>query len=100
MPAERVSMRRVREILRLKHAVGPPTGRSRRSVGVARSTVALYSRPGCRGRPDLAAAGDADRPRARGAAVRRRRNPAAAAGARRSPTGPMCIASCAGRASR
>src|SRR5690242_1206292 len=38
MPAERVSMRRVREILRLSMPAGRATGRSR---GIARSTVAL-----------------------------------------------------------
>ena len=41
MPAERVSMRRVREILRLKFECGAPTGRLRVAVGVARSTVQL-----------------------------------------------------------
>src|SRR3954452_1518906 len=41
MPAERVSMRRVREILRLKHACGASDRAIVRSLGVARSTVAL-----------------------------------------------------------
>ena len=41
MPAERVSMRRVREILRLKHDGAPATGRSRARSSLARSTVAL-----------------------------------------------------------
>src|SRR4051812_50133006 len=41
MPAERVSMRRVREILRLKHACGSSDRAIARSLGVARSTVAL-----------------------------------------------------------
>ena len=41
MPAERVSMRRVREILRLKHACGATDRAIARSLGVARSTVAL-----------------------------------------------------------
>jgi hypothetical protein len=41
MPAERVSMRRVREILRLKHE-GAATDRAiARSLSIARSTVAL-----------------------------------------------------------
>jgi hypothetical protein len=39
MPAERVSMRRVREILRLKHACGASDRAIARSLGVARSTV-------------------------------------------------------------
>ena len=40
MPAERVSMRRVREVLRLKHARGQSDRAIARSIGVARSTVA------------------------------------------------------------
>ena len=41
MPAKRVSMRRVREILRLKHECGASDREIARSLGVARSTVAL-----------------------------------------------------------
>ena len=41
MPAERVSMRRVREILRLKCEVGATDRAIARSVGVARSTARL-----------------------------------------------------------
>jgi transposase len=41
MPAERVSMRRIREILRLKHACGASDRAIGRSLGIARSTVAL-----------------------------------------------------------
>src|SRR4249919_1337108 len=41
MPAERVSMRRVREILRLKQACGASDRAIARSLGIARSTVAL-----------------------------------------------------------
>ncbi len=41
MPAERVSMRRVREILRLKYEAGASDRAIARSVGVARSTVWL-----------------------------------------------------------
>jgi transposase len=41
MPAERVSMRRVREILRLKYEVGASDRAIARSVGVARSTARL-----------------------------------------------------------
>ena len=69
MPAERVSMRRVREILRLKHACGATDRAIARSLGVARSTVALTLERAAAAGPDLAAAGDADRPRARGDAV-------------------------------
>ena len=41
MPAERVSMRRVREILRLKYECGATERAIARSIGIARSTVAL-----------------------------------------------------------
>src|SRR5258707_11670743 len=41
MPAERVSMRRVREILRLKHEGGATDRAIARSLSIARSTVAL-----------------------------------------------------------
>jgi DNA-binding transcriptional regulator LsrR (DeoR family) len=41
MPAERVSMRRVREILRLKYEGGASERAIARSLGIARSTVAL-----------------------------------------------------------
>jgi len=41
MPAERVSMRRVREILRLKHECRVTDREIARSLSVARSTVAL-----------------------------------------------------------
>jgi transposase len=42
MPTKRVSMRRIREILRLKHACGATDRAIARSIGVARSTIALY----------------------------------------------------------
>ncbi len=42
MPAKRVSMRRIREVLRLKHACGATDRAIARSMGVARSTIALY----------------------------------------------------------
>ena len=42
MPAERVSMRCVREILRLKHACAASDRAIARSTGLARSTVRLY----------------------------------------------------------
>jgi transposase len=41
MPAKRVSMRRIREILRLRHACGATDRAIARAVGVARSTIAL-----------------------------------------------------------
>src|SRR5437879_12434137 len=41
MPAERVSMRRVREILRLKHEGGASDREIARALSIARSTVAL-----------------------------------------------------------
>src|SRR5438046_1402521 len=41
MPAERVSMRRVREILRLKHECGATDQKIARSLSVARSTIVL-----------------------------------------------------------
>jgi Mn-dependent DtxR family transcriptional regulator len=41
MPTERVSMRRVREILRLKHECSATDREIARSLSVARSTVAL-----------------------------------------------------------
>src|SRR5258708_2348012 len=41
MPAERVSMRRIREILRLKHECGATDRAIARSLSIARSTVAL-----------------------------------------------------------
>jgi DNA-binding NarL/FixJ family response regulator len=44
MPAERVSMRRVREILRLKHG-GASDRQIARSLSLARSTVALTRVP-------------------------------------------------------
>ena len=75
MPAKRVSMRRIREILRLKHACGATDRAIAQSIGVARSTIALYLERAA-GWPDLAAAGDAHRPRARGDALRQRRDEA------------------------
>jgi hypothetical protein len=41
MPAERVSMRRGREILRLKYECGATERAIAQSIGIARSTVAL-----------------------------------------------------------
>ena len=44
MPAERLSMRKVREVLRLKYACGASVRTIARSVGVGHSTVAEYLR--------------------------------------------------------
>ena len=44
MPAERLSMRKVREVLRLRHVCGASERMIARSVGVGRSTVAEYLR--------------------------------------------------------
>lgn len=44
MPAERLPMRKVREVLRLKHACGVSERVIARSLGVSRSTVAEYVR--------------------------------------------------------
>ena len=75
MPAERVSMRRVREILRLKHG-GASDRQIARSLSLARSTVARDPGAGRGGGLALAAAGDAERPRAGGDAVCRPWQPA------------------------
>jgi transposase len=42
MPAERVPMRKVREVLRLKHACGASERQIALSVGISRSTVGEY----------------------------------------------------------
>jgi DNA-binding transcriptional regulator LsrR (DeoR family) len=44
MPAERAPMRKVREVLRLKHALGASERQIAASVGVSRSTIAEYLR--------------------------------------------------------
>ena len=44
MPGERLSMRKVREVLRLKYASGASVRTIARSVGVGRTTVAEYLR--------------------------------------------------------
>ncbi len=44
MPAERLPMRKVREVLRLKYACGVSERVIARSIGVSRSTVAEYLR--------------------------------------------------------
>ena len=56
MPAERAPMRKIREALRLKHALGLSERQIAVSVGVSRLTVAEYlRRAGC-GRHHLAGA--------------------------------------------
>ena len=44
MPGERLSMRKVREVLRLKYACGASVRTIARSVGIGRTTVAEYLR--------------------------------------------------------
>ena len=44
MPAERAPMRKVREVLRLKHAHGASERQIAASVGVSRSTIGEYLR--------------------------------------------------------
>ena len=44
MPAERLSMRKVREVLRLKYACGASERVIARSVGVGRTAIAEYIR--------------------------------------------------------
>jgi DNA-binding transcriptional regulator LsrR (DeoR family) len=54
MPAQRLPMRQVREVLRLKHAAGVGERHIAASLGISRSTVAEYLR--CGGRHHLAGA--------------------------------------------
>ena len=99
MPPERVSMRRVREILRLKHEAGVSDRQIARSLSLARSTVAVtLERAAAAGLRWPLPATLTDRVLERCCvpvtAVSKAR------GANPSPTGPMCITSCAGPASR
>ena len=71
MPAERMPMRCVREILRLKYGCGATDRMIARSIGLARSTVGDYLAGHCR-EAQLAVAADADRCGAGGDAVRPR----------------------------
>ena len=50
MPAQRLPMRQVREVLRLKHAAGFSERRIAAAIGISRTTVAEYLR---RARPDV-----------------------------------------------
>ena len=45
MPAERLSMRKVREVLRLKYACGASERVIARSVGIGRTAIGEYSEP-------------------------------------------------------
>ena len=44
MPAERAPMRKVREVLRLRHALGVSERQIAVTVGISRSTIGEYSR--------------------------------------------------------
>lgn len=44
MPAQRLSMRQVREVLRLKHVAGHSERRIAAAIGISRYTVAEYLR--------------------------------------------------------
>ena len=83
MPAERAPMRKVREVLRLRHALAVSERQIAITVGVSRSTVGEYLRRARRDRHHLAGAGGHGRRRAGAAAVhaadvRREAEPAAA----------------------
>ena len=99
MPAERVSMRRVREILRLKHEGGASDREIARSLSVARSTVALtLERVAAAGLRWPLPAPLTDR--VLEAMLYAGHGRQQGRGARRSPIGLMSITSCAGPASR
>ena len=42
MPANRITMRRIREVLRLKHECGLPNARIAAALGIAKGSVANY----------------------------------------------------------
>src|SRR3954471_19948830 len=88
MPAERVSMRRIREVLRLKHEGGASDRQIARSLSLARSTVTLTLERAAAAGLRWPIASDTDRPRAGGDAVRRRRPPAGRAAQSRARLGP------------
>src|SRR5215469_12019469 len=99
MPAKRVSMRRVREILRLKHECGASDREIARSLSIARSTVAVtlerVAAVGLRW-PLPATLTD----RVLEAMLYAGHGRQQVRGTRQSPIGPMSITSCAGPASR
>ena len=83
MPAKRLSMRKIKEVLRLKWSKRLSNRRIASSCGIARPTVSEYLRRGGVGRVDLAAAGQPGRHPPGTIAV-----PATAAFARPSPRHP------------
>jgi hypothetical protein len=99
MPAERVPMRCVREILRLKYGCGATDRMIARSTGLARSTVSDYL-----DRASAAGLGWPLPPTLTNAALEAMRSPAPGSrperGARPNRIGRPFIASCAGPASR
>ena len=62
MPAERVAMRRAREIIHLKFSACVPTREIARRLGIAASTVRETLRTSRKHRPGLASAGRYDIP--------------------------------------
>ncbi len=57
MPAERVSMRQIREVLRLRFASELPQRAIAKSLGLSQGAVSGYLEPGPRRRGELAVAG-------------------------------------------
>jgi transposase len=92
MPAERVSMRRVREILRLKNEGGASDRQIARSLNLARSTVGLTL--------ERAAAVGVRWPLPATLTDRVLEAMLYAGHGSPSPIGPTCITSCAGLVSR
>ena len=79
MPAQRLTMRRVRELLRLHYGMGVSARAIARELGVSRSAVQDYLARATAGGPDLAVGGRSHRRGARGAAVRGERRQAGGA---------------------
>ena len=97
MPSERLSMRHIRELLRLKFENGLPGRRDRRVAGAQQGRGARLPRAAGGGGVELAAAGGSDRHgRWSGGCSRGRRARGRRGG--RSPTGPMSTPSCGARA--
>ena len=96
MPTERLSMRQIREVLRLHHSVGMSQRAVARSLGLAQGTVSKYLNRTRRAGltwplpPELD-----DDVGLRIACIRR--HPICQVTSVRSRTGPSCIASCADR---
>ena len=95
MPAERLSMRKIQEVLRL-HAAGHSQQDISRSCGIGRSTVGEYLQRAREAGLGWPLPDDLDT-----AALERRLFPPALAvdggGSRACPTGPPCTGSCGGR---